>query len=276
MTDLRHIRPVAGASGVALSGAGRRDVTRSLPEETPVAVTVNGATQAVMMATPADIEDFAVGFALTEGFVEAPGEIGSVEALAHARGIEARLWIAEERAEALGARRRAMLGPVGCGLCGIDSLEEAIRPLPAVPDGAAFCRDELACAAGALRAHQPLHDRTRAVHAAGFLQPGRGIVDSREDVGRHNALDKLIGALARGGVPAEGGAFVLTSRVSVDMVQKAAMAGAGLVVAVSAPTAHAVRLAREAGMTLAAFARADHVEVFCHHRRITESASDVA
>jgi FdhD protein len=276
MGGARDILPVSGASGLALSGSERRDITRALPEETPVAVTVNGSTQAVMMATPTDIEDFAVGFALTEGFVDAAGEIERVEALEHERGIEARLWIAEERAEALGARRRAMLGPVGCGLCGIDSLEEAIRPVPPVEAAVQFSRDAIVQAADALRAHQPLHDQTRAVHAAGFLQPGIGVIHAREDVGRHNALDKLIGALVRKGVHAEAGAFVLTSRVSVDMVQKAAMAGAGLIVSVSAPTAHAVRLAGEAGMTLAAFARAETVEIFSNPHRITETRSDVA
>jgi FdhD protein len=208
--------------------------------------------------------------------VEDVGEIESVEAIELPRGIEARLWVAEHRAEALGARRRAMLGPVGCGLCGIDSLEEAMRPVPEVGGGAAFGRAELLRAAEALRACQPLHDLTRAVHAAGLLRPGQGITHAREDVGRHNALDKLIGALAREGRAASEGAFVLTSRVSVDMVQKAAQAGAGLVLSVSAPTAHALRLAEGAGMTLVAFARGDGLTVFSHPERITESASDVA
>ena len=276
MSDADRIRPSTGAPGLVLTGSERRAVTRALPEEVPVAITVNGTTQAVMMATPADIEDFAVGFALSEGIVGSIAEIGSVEALDLARGIEARLWIDENRAEALGARRRAMLGPVGCGLCGIDSLEEAVRPLPRVTAEAVFTVSEIVAAAEDLRAHQPLHDLTRAVHGAGFLQPGQGITHAREDVGRHNALDKLIGALAREGLAASRGAFVLTSRVSVDMVQKAAMAGAGLVVSVSAPTAHALRLADEAGITLAAFARGETVEVFSHPARIIERRSDVA
>jgi FdhD protein len=257
-------------------GATASSITRALPEEVPVAITVNGSSQAVMMASPADLEDFAVGFALTEGIVEEASEIESVEALSLSGGIEARLWISDARAEALVARRRAMLGPVGCGLCGIDSLDQAMRPVPRVTAEARFVHGEIAGAGDALRGHQPLHDQTRAVHAAGFLLPGQGIVAAREDVGRHNALDKLIGALARAGIEAAQGALVMTSRISLDIVQKAAMAGAGVVVSVSAPTATALRLADEAGITLAAFARGDTVEVYTHPHRITERESDVA
>lgn len=269
-------RVATGAHGLAQVGAERREITRALPEETPVAITVNGSTQAVMMASPSDIEDFGVGFALSEGIVETLDEIDSVEALEVEDGIEARLWVDDARANALGERRRAMLGPVGCGLCGIDSLAQAMRDVPRVPEGARFDGAEIAGAGDALRAHQPVHDLTRAVHAAGFLVPGQGIALAREDVGRHNALDKLIGALARDGVAASTGAFVMTSRISVDIVQKAAMAGAGTIVSVSAPTAHALRLAGEAGITLAAFARGHQVEVFCHAHRILEINSDVA
>ncbi len=269
-------RVASGARGLAHMGAERREITRALPEETPVAITVNGSTQAVMMASPADIEDFGVGFALSEGIVDSPAEIESLEALEIEDGIEARLWVSDEKAEALGERRRAMLGPVGCGLCGIDSLAQAMRDLPKVTDGARFSAAEIAGAGDALRGHQPVHDLTRAVHAAGFLAPDQGITHAREDVGRHNALDKLIGALARDDVPASDGAFVMTSRVSVDIVQKAAIAGVGIIVSVSAPTAHALRLAEGAGITLAAFARGAQVEVFCHPHRIMESTSDVA
>lgn len=257
-------------------GATASDITRALPEEVPVSITVNGSSQAVMMASPADIEDFAVGFALTEGIVAAASEIGSVEALDLARGIEARLWVSEARAEALGQRRRAMLGPVGCGLCGIDSLDETMRAVPRVTAEPRFAQAEIARAGDALRGHQPLHDQTRAVHAAGLLLPGQGIFAAREDVGRHNALDKLIGALARGATDAAQGALVMTSRISLDIVQKAAMAGAGVIVSVSAPTAAALRLAEEAGITLAAFARGDAVEVYTHPHRIMERRSDVA
>lgn len=255
----------------------RTQVARTLPEETAVAMVYGGSTQAVMMASPADLEDFAVGFSLSEGIVTEAAQIERLEVMAHPRGVEAQMWLPEDRLEVLAARRRFMAGPVGCGLCGIDSLEEALRELPDLSgQGPVLSADQIAGATDALRGWQPLHDRTRAVHAAGFLVPGRGIVLAREDVGRHNALDKLIGAMARRGVAAGQGAFVLTSRVSTEMVQKCAMAGGAVVIAVSAPTAHALRLAEGAGMTLAAFARGADFDLFSHPERLRAEVSDVA
>ena len=255
-------------AGQAIGPHGTRDTRRALPEEVPVAVTCNGSTQAVMMCSPQDLEDFAVGFALTEGFVPGLAQIDSVEIVEGDHGIEARLWIDETCAEALGDRRRAMMGPVGCGLCGIESLEQAMRDLPVLGSEFRIDAADLAAAPEALRAQQPLHDLTHAAHAAGFLRPGQGVVCAREDVGRHNALDKLIGALARDGVDPAEGAFVITMRVSVEMVQKTVLAGARVLVAVSAPTAHAVRLAETANLTLAAFARGAQVELYTHAYRI--------
>jgi len=240
-----------------------------LPEETPVALVYNGSTLAVMMATPADLADFATGFALTEG-VAAPDELGAVEIVEHDKGIEARMWLPEHRAEALDARRRATVGPVGCGLCGIDSLEQAARPLPQVINTQTrIAQTDIARALDELRRFQPLHDETRAVHAAGFFVPGQGIVLAREDVGRHNALDKLIGAMHREGVDASTGATVLTSRVSVEMVQKTVMAGCPILAAVSAPTAHAVRLADAANLTVTSGAKRTP-RIYTHSNRITD------
>jgi len=260
--------PSRSIAGLALGPHGARDTRRALPEEVPVAVTCNGSTQAVMMCSPAALEDFSVGFALTEGYVPGLAQIECIEIVEMPNGIEARLWIDETCAKALGARRRAMMGPVGCGLCGIDSLDQAARDLPVLGDGLCFDAAEIARAAEALRGHQPLHDLTHAVHAAGFLAPGQGILAAREDVGRHNALDKLIGALARAGIDPSTGAFVITSRVSVEMVQKTVLAGAATLIAVSAPTAYAVRLSEAANLTLAAFARGAQVEIFTHPHRI--------
>jgi FdhD protein len=242
---------------------------RALPEETAVAIVVNGSTYAVMMATPADLADFATGFVLTEGLAPL-SEIAEVEVVEHGPGIECRLWLPPARAAALASRRRAMAGPVGCGLCGIDSLEEAVRPLPALPaSGLRLAQGDIPLALDELRDWQPLHDETRATHAAGFYCPGTGIVMAREDVGRHNALDKLIGALARAGIDPATGAIALTSRISVEMVQKTVMAGCPVLLAVSSPTAHAVRLAQGAGLTLVSRARGE-TALFTHPDRIRE------
>lgn len=269
------MRTSLSMSARALGPEGARDIARSLPEEVPVAVTCNGSTQAVMMCSPADLEDFARGFALTEGYAR-PEQIERVEVIPTEQGIEARLWIAEAAAAALGARRRATLGPVGCGLCGIESLEQALREVPPVADGLTLGRAEAAGAGEALRAHQPLHDLTQAVHAAGFFIPGRGMVMVREDVGRHNALDKLIGAALRAEIDPACGAVVLTSRVSLEMVQKTAIFGSPVLIAVSAPTAQALRTAKAAGLTVAAFARDGRLEVFTHPHRIAEGEAHVA
>lgn len=272
---LPSITQAAGALSVRRGSQLR--VTRNLPEETPVAIVYDGTTHAVMMASPGDIEDFAIGFSLTEGIVADPAQIAQCEVLAHDRGIEAQIWLSGAPGAALSERRRTLAGPVGCGLCGIDSLEQATRALPDLHHaGPVLSQAEVIAATEELRGWQPLHDLTRATHAAGFLLPGRGIQLAREDVGRHNALDKLIGALARQGIDPAAGAFVLTSRISVEMVQKCAMAGCAVLIAVSAPTAHALRLAEGAGVTLAAFARGEGFDLFTHPRRLNCEVTDVA
>ncbi len=273
MTKRAHI----SVPGVSSRGDGARGITRALPDEVPVALVYNGATQAVMMATPADLEDFARGFSLSEGIVSDPAQLGEIEIVEQLQGIEARMWLSPERAAAMAERRRAMAGPVGCGLCGIDSLQQAIRPLPrvAAPD-LRWNRDVIASAPDQLRAHQQLHDRTHAAHAAGFLRPDGTLVAVREDVGRHNALDKLIGALAASREDPGTGAVVMTSRVSVELVQKCALAGIPVLIAVSAPTARAVEIAQAAGITIAAFARKGAFDLYAHPSRIETGAHDVA
>ena len=246
------------------------DTLRDLAEETPVAMVFDGSSAAVMMASPADIEDFAYGFARTEGFVETLADIADFEQVAHPNGIEARFWLRADRSQPLAERRRAMMGPIGCGLCGIDSLDQALRALPSVADvPLQMPRARVAGATTALAAHQPLHDQCRAVHAAGFLCPDQGLIVVREDVGRHNALDKLIGALLRQGIDPSSGAMVMTSRISVDLVQKATQVGCAMIVAVSAPTSHAVRIAAEAGVTLAASARDGRFALYSRADRVT-------
>lgn len=272
MTMRAHV----STPGRAHRTEGTRDIHRALPEEVPVAFVFNGTTQAVMMATPADLADFALGFALTEGIVTDPAQVEEFEIVNHTNGIEARFWLSDDRAEALAERRRTMAGPVGCGLCGIDSLDQAMRPVPSVVSDLRLSARDVARATDALRDHQRLHDLTRATHAAGFLLPETGVVLAREDVGRHNALDKLIGALVRQNIDPPRGAAVVTSRLSVELVQKCALAGIPALIAVSAPTGAAVRLADEAGITLAAFARGGGFDLYSHPHRIHDEAADVA
>jgi FdhD protein len=179
------------------------------------------------------------------------------------------MWLAKPRGEALAARRRYLAGPTGCGLCGIDSLSEAMRKPPTVEGDLHLDAKTILAALRSLPAAQALNRETRAVHAAGLWRPGTGLVLAREDVGRHNALDKLVGAAARASEDTKASVLLLTSRVSVEMVQKAAVLGTPIVVAISAPTAIAVRMAEAARITLAAVARDDGFEVFAHPRRIT-------
>jgi FdhD protein len=270
-------RPVVRVPCSTWRATGTTEGERAIPEETAVAFTFNTASYAVMMATPQDLEDFAIGFALTEGVIPSLEAIESIEVVEEEIGIELRVWLkAKDAAEFLGRRRR-MAGPTGCGLCGVESLGEAMRPPPAVGKGRVLTANQIMAAVGSLFPRQELNRETRAVHAAGFWDPERKLVAVREDVGRHNALDKLAGALARDGATAEQGLVVLTSRVSVEMVQKSAAIGAPIIAAVSAPTALAVRMADACGMTLIAIARKDGFEVFTHPHRVTgKLESDVA
>jgi FdhD protein len=246
---------------------------RTIPEETALALTYNGGTYAVMMGTPQNLADFAIGFSLSEGIVQSPDDIRSLDIVELDDGIELRMWLAQANADRLNERRRHIAGPTGCGICGIDSIAEAVRPAAIVAEGRSFSSREVMAAMQGIAPLQAINIETRAVHAAAFWMPGRGIVALREDVGRHNALDKLAGALVLDMTSADEGMVLLTSRVSVEMVQKTAAMGAPVMVAVSAPTALAVRMADAAGITLAAIARADGFEIFTHPRRITFPAT---
>jgi FdhD protein len=245
-----------------------------VPEETPVALSYAGTTHAVMMASPADFEDFALGFSLTEGIIDTPDEIEAIEVEDHGAGVDIQIRLKDKANQKFQARRRRLAGPVGCGLCGIESIEEAMRSVDNVERAAiTLSAADIVQSVKLLSKVQPLHAETGAVHAAGFYVPGKGIVQAREDVGRHNALDKLAGALTRKGIDGSSGAVVVTSRVSVEMVQKTAAIGASFIIAVSAPTALAIRTAEEAGMTLVALVRGEDFDVFTHPERVTDGAT---
>jgi FdhD protein len=266
--------PVRSVSRKIWRRDGASTGVRAVPEETALAITYNGGTYAVMMGTPDNLRDFAVGFSLSEGVVKSADEIQSFEAVAFDDGIELRMWLASDTAEGISARRRQIAGPTGCGLCGIDSIAEAVKPAAIVGPGRAFAPQQIMAAMASLAPLQKINIETRAVHAAAFWTQARGILCLREDVGRHNALDKLAGALARASVDASEGMVLLTSRVSVEMVQKTAAIGASVMVSVSAPTALAIRLAESANITLVAIARADGFEIFSHpHRVVTDAAA---
>ena len=246
--------------------SGTEEGHRQVAEETAIALTYDATTHAVMMATPADLADFAVGFSLAEGIIEAPAQIETLDIVEAGGGVDLQMRLAPEAGEKMIRRRRALAGPVGCGLCGVESIEQALRPARLVDAAAVMDAGSMEQAFAALSGEQHLNRRTRAVHAAGFWNGG--LVAAREDVGRHNALDKLAGHLALSGVDAATGAVLMTSRVSVELVQKTARMGAGLLLAVSAPTALAIRMADEAGMTLVAVVRGAEFEIFTHPHRI--------
>jgi len=272
MTDVPS--PILKVTCAAWRNGTAAAAERVVPEETAIALTYNRHAHAVMMATPADLEDFAVGFSLAEGIVASAKEIEQLEVVPAENGVELRMWIAEGRNAAFLDRRRAIAGPTGCGLCGMESLDQAMRTPPPVSVDARYSAETIMMALASMPAGQALNRQTRAVHAAAYWEPGRGLVALREDVGRHNALDKLAGALARAGQSAARGLVLITSRVSVEMVQKAAIMGAPVLVAVSAPTALALRTAEAAGITLVAIARDDGFEIFTHSHRISTGGAE--
>lgn len=243
-------------------------VDRTVPDEVAIALSYDRVGYAVMMATPTDLVDFAIGFSLSEGIIDRASDIIDCELITVEQGIECRVRVAHDVAARLAQRRRHMAGALGCGLCGLESLAEATRDIPPVTSTMRFSAHGVMVAMRQMAQLQKLNAQTHGVHAAAFYQPDRDDLLVREDVGRHNALDKIIGAMAHEGRSGAAGAVLLTSRVSIELIQKCGLFGTPLIVAVSVPTAHAIRTADAAGITLAAVARDDGFEIFTHPQRI--------
>jgi FdhD protein len=256
------------------SGACGPNFTRAIAVEAPIQIVIGGAPFAIMMATPRDVEDFAYGFALTEQIAGSVGDIRGVEVEHVEDGWKLKVALSGERLQAHLARGRAMSGRTGCGLCGIEDFTQMPSPRPPVQQHAPIAPGAIHAALEALEACQPLNQATRAVHAAAWCGRDGTIVLVREDVGRHNALDKTIGALARAGAMPDSGFFVITSRCSFEMVAKAAIFGAGTLVAVSAPTSLALERARRFGVRVIAVARRD--QALCFEERKDEESGGLA
>lgn len=241
----------------------------AVAEEVPVALEYNGISHAVMLASPQDLEDFALGFSLSEGILADPAELYECEVETTAAGIFVQMRIATERFAALKNVRRNLTGRTGCGLCGAETLEQAIRHPAPVLSSARFSGSVLQAGMAAMQQRQRLQQHTGATHAAAWLHADGTLGHVREDIGRHNALDKLIGALARDKQDWSTGAALITSRASYEMVQKAATLGIGMLAAISAPTSLAVQLAERANLTLLGFVRASSYVVYAHAQRLS-------
>lgn len=273
-------QPAIRVPSVGYRGGRFVAAERAVPEETAVAISIGGSTHAVMMATPRDVEELGLGLALNERIALSRADIAGIAVVETDLGLDCQIRLSDERGATYTARRRQMTGPVGCGLCGVESLELAAPELPRVGGALRVAPEAIVAAVEAMSRAQSLGRETRAVHAAAFHLPaatsgpagtgsaGQGPVVTREDVGRHNALDKVAGHLALRGIDPADGFLTITSRVSVELIQKAAVMGCGLIAAVSAPTALAIRAAEDANVTLVAVARGDEFEIFTHPHRI--------
>jgi FdhD protein len=279
----KQVRPMPGTDGSEALSPGlqrldlvrvnrdgsRHQIDRVVPDEVPVALVYNGISHAVMMATPLDLEDFALGFSLSEGIISDATELLDIESAAAGEGMEVRLNITGRAFAALKERRRNLTGRTGCGICGVDSIDQAVRDLPKLVNDRHFSTAAIFQALDQLPALQVLNRESRTLHAAGFCDAEGNVQIVREDVGRHNALDKLIGAVRRQKIDVAAGFGVITSRCSSEMVQKAVATGLPMLVAVSAPTGLAQELADRYGLTLIALARSDSLIIVSEGWRLS-------
>ena len=267
--DVGYAAPVTSTTMLRIGEANAGPAVATIAEEVPIALVYNGHSHVVVMGTPADLEDLAVGFSLTEDVVGSPAEIERIDVVRASHGIELQLRIPAQRAESLRDRARAMPARTSCGLCGIQSIADLLQAPAALPHTLDVARDALFLASHALGELQTLNNETNTVHAAAWATGAGEVTLVREDVGRHNALDKLLGALARSGAAMNAGFVIVTSRASYEMVQKCAVRGVELLAAISRPTGLAIRLANASGVTLVGLLRGRTANVYTGHNRLT-------
>jgi FdhD protein len=265
---LGYAKPLLKLQATRWRDGRAADSAETIAEETPVAIVYNGIPHVVMMATPQDLEDFALGFSITEELIGSPADLEHVEVVRYSQGIEIQAQVSKACEEVIAGRTRRLTGRTGCGICGADSVSMVLKQLHPVQGDVTIRAGTIRSALDALVGHQTLNAEAGAVHAAGWAGLDGAIQVVREDVGRHNALDKLIGALLKAGVDPMTGFVVVTSRASFEMVQKTTVLGAPLMAAISGPTGLAVRVAQQAGLTLVGFARGGGHTVYTHPERL--------
>jgi FdhD protein len=265
---LGYVKPLLQLQATRWRDGQPSDSAETIAEETPVAIVYNGIPHVVMMATPQDLEDFVLGFSITEELIRSPADLESVQVVRYSRGIEIQATVDPACGEVIAGKTRRLTGRTGCGICGADSVAMVLKDLHPVEDNVSIRGEAIRSALDSLVSQQELNAEAHAVHAAGWSGLDGTIQVVREDVGRHNALDKLIGALLKAGTDPKSGFVVVTSRASFEMVQKTTVLGAPLMAAVSGPTGLAVRIAQQAGLTLVGFARPGGHTVYTHPQRL--------
>ncbi|HET6798668.1 MAG TPA: formate dehydrogenase accessory sulfurtransferase FdhD [Gemmatimonadales bacterium] len=268
---LGYVKPLLRLQATRWRDGQPSDSAETIAEETPVAIVYNGIPHVVMMATPQDLEDFVLGFSITEELIRSPADLERVEVVRYSRGIEIQAMVNPVCGEVIAGKTRRLTGRTGCGICGADSVAMVLKELHRVEDNVSIRPEAIRSALDSLVSHQELNAEAHAVHAAGWAGLDGTIQVVREDVGRHNALDKLIGALLKAGTDPKSGFVVVTSRASFEMVQKTTVLGAPLMAAISGPTGLAVRIAQQAGLTLVGFARRGGHTVYTHPGRLVTS-----
>ena len=269
LSRVGYAKPLLEVAARQWSAAGITDRAEQIVEETPVVIVYNAIPHVVMMATPADLEDFVLGFSITEELIRSPADLRDVKVIRYGQGIEVQATVDEACEAVIASRARRLSGRTGCGICGTDSIDSVMKTLHRVRAGRPVRPAAIEQSLAALAGKQQLNAASGAVHAAAWARVDGAVEEVREDVGRHNALDKLIGALLRRGADSETGFILVTSRASFEMVQKAAVFGAPLLAAISGPTGLAVRVAEQSRMTLVGFARGDRLTIYTHPERVS-------